>query len=113
VLVKNDATFLYLAVDLVADTGSSPGVGDYFWLSFDVDRSGSITPNLDLNYGIYPTLPIHIGRQLYLGPGSWTGLLSTPSLAAAQQGFSATPASAVPHRIWEVRIPLSEIGIAS
>jgi hypothetical protein len=113
VLAKNDATFLYLAFDLVTDTGSSPGVGDYFWLSFDVDRSGSITPNLDVNYGINPTLPIQIGRQLYLGPGTWTGILPAPSLALAQQGFSASPASAVPHRIWEVRIPLSQIGVAS
>ncbi len=67
ILVKNDADFLYLALDLVNDNGNSPGVGDYFWLSFDVDRSGSITPNFDINYGIYPTLPIKIGKQFYLG----------------------------------------------
>jgi hypothetical protein len=113
ILVKNNAEFLYLAIDLANDTGNSPGVGDYFWLSFDVDRSGSITPNFDINYGIYPSLPIKIARQFYLGPGTWTGILATPSPAAAQQGFATTPSSAVPHRIWELRIPLSELGIAA
>lgn len=113
ILVKNDASFLYLAVDLVGDTGNSPGVGDYFWLSFDVDRSGSITPNFDINYGIYPSLPIKIGKQFYLGPGAWTGILPGPSLAAAQHGFSATSSSAVPHRIWEIRVPLSDLGITT
>lgn len=112
ILVKNDATYLYLAIDLVGDTGNSPGVGDYFWLSFDVDRSGSITANFDINYGIHPTLPIKIGKQFYLGPGSWTGIVSTPSTALARQGFSSTTASPVPHRIWELRIPFSDLGIA-
>lgn len=111
ILVKNDATFLYLALDLIGDTGNSPGVGDYFWLSFDVDRSATITPNFDVNYGIYPSLPIKIGRQYYLGPGTWTGILGTPSLSATQQGFGSSPNSATPHRIWEIRIALSEIGI--
>src|SRR5262249_52469722 len=99
VLVKNDANFLYLALDLVGDTGNSPGAGDYFWLSFDVARNAAITPNFDVNYGIYPALPIRIGRQYYLGPGAWTGLLATPSPSSAQQGFAATPRSATPHRI--------------
>lgn len=66
--VKNDASSLYLAIDLTNDTGNSPGVGDYFWLSFDVDRSGSITPHFDVNYGIYPSLPIKIAKRSYLGP---------------------------------------------
>lgn len=110
---KNDATCLYLALDLVNDNGNSPGVGDYFWLSFDVDRSGSITPNFDINYGIYPSLPIKIGKQFYVGPGTWTGILPTPSLAAAQQGFAATSSSPVPHRIWELRIPLTDLGITA
>ncbi len=113
IFVKNDTNFLYLALDLVNDSGNSPGVGDYFWLSFDVDRSGSITPNFDINYGIYPSLPIKIGKQFYLGPGTWTGIQPTPSLAVAQQGFSATSSSPVPHRIWEFRIPLSDLGIVA
>lgn len=110
-MVKNDNQYLYLAMDLVGDTGSSPGVGDYFWLSFDVDGNRGITPNTDVNYGIYPTLPIRIGRQYYLGPGTWTGLLPGPSTSIARQGFAASPTSATPHRIWEMRIDLAEVGI--
>ena len=108
-LVKNDDKYLYLALDLVGDTGNSPGVGDYFWLSFDVDGNRGITPHVDVNYGIYPTLPIRIGRQYYLGPGTWTGLQPGPSTSLARQGFAASPYSPTPHRIWEMRIDFAEI----
>ena len=91
IMVKNDANFLYLALDLVSDTGNTPGVGDYFWLSFDNDRNAAITSNFDVNYGIYPSLPIKIARQNYLGAGTWTGILGGLSSSATAQGFSATP----------------------
>lgn len=110
--VKNDSKFLYFALDLVHDTGKSPGVGDYFWLTFDVDRDCAITPRHDVNYGIYPTLPIRIARQYCLGPGVWTTILPGPTTSAAQQGFGPTANSAAPHRIWEMRIALSEIGVS-
>jgi len=110
-LVKNDNKFAYIALDLIGDTGNSPGTSDYFWLTFDVDRNRSITKNVDINYGTYPTLPIKIGHQFYLGPNTWTGLQPGPSLALANQTFGPTPASATPHRIWQLRIPLSEISV--
>ncbi len=110
-MVKNDNNFLYIALDMVGDTGADPGVGDYFWFSFDCNGNGAITPGLDVNYGIYPTLPIRIGRQYYLGPGMWTGLLNTPSPAVANTGFGPSLNSRRAHRIWELRIPLAEIGI--
>lgn len=110
-MVKNDYQYLYLALDLVSDTGNSPGVGDYFWLSFDVNGNRSITPNVDVNYGIYPTLPIRMGRQFYLGPGTWTGLLNQPTSSMARQAFGPGGASPTPHRTWEMRIDLSELGL--
>ena len=109
--VKNDNQFAYVALDLTGDNGNSPGTSDYFWLTFDVDRNRSITRNVDINYGTYPTLPIRIGRQYYLGPNTWTGLLPGPSLAIAHQTFGPSPASATPHRIWQLRIPLAEISV--
>jgi hypothetical protein len=109
--VKNDNTFAYIALDLTGDTGNSPGTSDYFWLTFDVDRNRSITRNVDINYGTYPTLPIKIGRQFYLGPNTWTGLQPGPSLALAHQTFGPSPASATPHRIWQLRVPLAEISV--
>ncbi len=110
VMAQNDNQFLYLAIDLVNDTGNSPGVGDYFWLSFDTDRNAAITPRVDVNYGIWPSLPIKLARQYYLGPGTWTGILGDASASSVQQGFGPSMHSATPHRIWEMRIALSEIG---
>ena len=63
-LAKNDNQYVYIALDLTGDTGNSPGTNDYFWLTFDVDRNRSITPRVDVNYGIYPTLPLQSGHQL-------------------------------------------------
>lgn len=54
VLAKNDAQFLYLAIDVVQDTGNDSGTGDYFWLSFDRNRDRAITANYDINYALYP-----------------------------------------------------------
>ncbi|ABL66519.1 hypothetical protein [Chlorobium phaeobacteroides] len=110
-MVKNDNTFLYVALDMVGDSGADPGVGDYFWFSIDCNGNGAITPGVDVNYSIYPMLPVRIGRQYYLGPGRWTGLQNTPSPAIATNGFGPSPRSRTSHRIWELRIPLSEIGI--
>jgi hypothetical protein len=112
-MAKNDNHFLYVALDMVGDRGADPGVGDYFWFSVDNNFNSSITPNLDVNYGIYPALPIRIGRQYYRGPGVWTGILNVPSPAVARNGFGPSPLSSVPHRIWEMRLPLGEIGIAN
>jgi hypothetical protein len=110
-MVKNDHKFLYLALDLTGDQGKSPGVGDYFWLTFDVDGNAKITPNKDVNYGIYQNLPIRMGRQFCLGPAVWTTLLNDPSESMTRQGFAASGHSATAHRIWEMRIALSELGI--
>jgi hypothetical protein len=76
-MVQNDANFLYVMLDLVNDKGNDPGVGDYFWLTFDVDGNAAITANVDLNYGIYPFWPINIGKQYCLGQG---GGLPSPTI---------------------------------
>ena len=112
VLAKNDANFLYLALDVVSDTGNDPGTNDYFWLSFDNDRDRNITSGVDVNYGLYPGQPNKLGKQKYLGPGQWTGLLSDPSNSAVVQEFGASPNSSESHRIWKFRIQLSEINVA-
>lgn len=110
-MLKNDAKYLYVALDVVQDTGNSPNMGDYFWLSFDVDGNAAITVNKDVDYGIYPTLPIRIGRQFYLGKGTWTGILTDPSTSLACQFFGTTPKSNQSHRIWMLRLELAEIGV--
>ncbi|WP_026953393.1 hypothetical protein [Algoriphagus mannitolivorans] len=112
VLAKNDAKFLYLALDVVQDTGNDSSTNDYFWLSFDVNRDRGITANQDINYGLYPGQPDKLGRQFYLGPGSWTGLQSSPSLSEVRQEFGPSMNSSTPHRIWKFKLDLKEINVA-
>lgn len=110
-MVKNDAEFLYLALDMVGDRGRDPGTGDYFWLTFDIDGNRSITPRRDVNYGVPPNQPNDLRRQYYLGPGSWTGLLNEESETAGRAGFGASPNSRTPHRVWEMRLSLEDLGV--
>ncbi len=110
-MVKNDAQYVYIALDMVADRGQDPGTGDYFWFTVDVDGNGQITPRTDTQYSIYRGQPNRIGRQLYLGPGRWTGLGHETPSSRAHIGFGRSPNSAVNHRVWELRLPLDEAGV--
>ena len=112
VMAKNDANFLYLTLDVVSDTGNDPSTNDYFWLTFDNNRDRAITSGVDVNYGLYPGQPNKLGKQKYLGPGQWTGLLSDPSNSAVVQEFGPSPNAEVSHRIWKFRIELSEINVS-
>jgi hypothetical protein len=110
-LAKNDANFLYLAMDVTADTANDIVNGDYFWLSFDNDRNKSITSNKDINYGLYPNQPPKLARQYYLGPGTWTGIQNSPSPSEVKMEFGISEWSNTPHKIWKFKILLSEIGV--
>ena len=110
-MAKNDANFLYVALDLVGDFGNDVGTGDYFWFTVDVDANAAITPHKDLNYAMAPGAPNVSRRQYYLGPGTWTGLLTEVTTNQTHNGFGPTSHSPVPHRAWEMRIALSELGI--
>lgn len=109
ILAKNDAKFLYLALDVTEDTGNDPLTGDYFWLSFDINRDKSISSNVDINYGVYPNQPDKLGKQYYLGPARWTGLQNTT--AEVKQEFGISENSASTHRIWKFKIELSELKV--
>lgn len=111
VWAKNDAVFAYIAFDMIGDTNNDPGTGDYFWLSFDNDRNGAISPNVDLNYGVYPSQPNKLGHQYYLGASTWTGLYND-TISQCRIGFEASPNSATPHRIWRMRIKLADINVS-
>lgn len=109
-LVKNDALFLYAALDMIGDMGNDLGTGDYFWFTFDRNRDGNITPNVDSNYGPYPGLPNKLGRQWYLAPSTWTGLSQDSS--TCQTAFEASPHSPVAHRIWKFRFSLADLNVS-
>lgn len=80
VLYQNDARFLYVGIDAQTDTGNDPGTGDYFWLTFDVDKSKTITPNVDVNYGTSPSRPN--GMVKHRKPVSMQQPMMGPSCAA-------------------------------
>lgn len=109
---RNNQDQLYLLIDLTADTVADPPKakapwGDYLSISVDVDLDGKITPNKDVAFALFPG-SYRLGRQAYLGPGRWTGLQATRATLAA--GFGKSPVSGRKHRIWELAIPLEEIG---
>jgi len=108
VYAKNDANFLYMALDVVADTGNDMGTNDYYWLSFDVDENKAISSNKDVNYAPFPGFPNKLGIQKYLGPGTWTGITEPPQ-SKCRIEFGPSPKSATPHRIWKFKIQLTEI----
>ena len=112
VLVKNNAEFLYVALDLTADQGNDAGTGDYFWFTFDRNRNAAITPNYDVNYGLYPGNPNKMGRQYYLGAGRWTGLVNETSPSMCRVEFGPSPNSDTPHRIWKMQFLLSDLDVS-
>lgn len=52
VTTRSDEVRLYVLVDVLADTEDD--TEDGFWITFDVDRDGEITPGIDLNYRLEP-----------------------------------------------------------
>jgi hypothetical protein len=108
--LKNDSIYAYIALDLTRDTNNDPGTGDFFWLTFDRNRNNVITPSVDVNYGAYPGQPNKLGRQFYLGPNIWTGLSVGDS--SCQIAFGTSPNSDTAHRIWKLKIKLTEISVS-
>jgi hypothetical protein len=107
----NDGNNLYFLFDVVGDTSADPLPDDFFWLSFDRDQIGAIA-RPDMNYRLDTSPPYTLGFEYYAGPGSWTGFSTTATGATLGAGIEPTFASPVPHRIWELAIPLAEIGAA-
>lgn len=111
-VAKNDGQFLYAALDLVDDTGNDAATEDYFWFTFDRNRDASITPNNDVNYGLYPGFPDKMGRQYYLSPGTWTGLVNEISQSACKVAFETSPNSGTAHRIWKLKFKLTDLSVS-
>jgi hypothetical protein len=119
----HDQDRLYVLIDMLNDTGDdsfNAGGGDQFWLYFDVDRDGVITPDIDIRYrlesgtgnlrfqtfcedclfGFNPLV-----TQTYSSRGEGFGCYR------ADQTASFFPLSCDSHRIWELGIDLHEIGL--
>ena len=110
--VKNDANYLYAALDLVSETVNDLVDKDSFGFAFDRDRNGNITPNYDYLYGPMPGNPNKMCHQLTLAPAEWTFVIpETATGGTCQRAFEASPHSATNHRIWKMIIPLADINV--
>lgn len=111
-MVKNDASSLYIALDVVGDNGNDAGTNDYFWLYVDVDRNGAPSPHRDVLFTLFPDQPNRLGKWPVLGPGITEPIPNTQVIpSTTRRGFGSSPNSASPHRIWEIRLDLAEIGV--
>lgn len=123
ITVVNDSLRLYILID-VFDDHTDDGLQDYYWITFDTNRDGLITPDVDINYGPYPKTG-NLRYQYYLGPGTWTGLQpDTFSSRAAGFGcffgdgtltlsFFPYNFSCSRHRVFEFGIDLAEINTSA
>jgi len=114
---KNNRQFLYVLLDFVGDTHDDPVPttpaafgGDYFTLAVDVDQNHAVTPNVDFIYSGCQD-GSEFKKAFYLAVNTWTGCQPTSALSLGAYGFGPTSASAVPHRYYEFRLSLAELGI--
>ena len=117
-MTMNDSHFLYVLIDVVDDTVNNPpayagaNTGDWFRMAFDIDLNHAVTPNVDLDYSSCNDGKTFV-KSIRLSSYSWTGCQSTDPQSVGKLGFGPTLNSAVPHRFWEMRLNLPEVGVDS
>ena len=110
-IVENDADTLYVAYDSVGDRTAGPG--DLAALSFRTNRSAFPLAPPDDQFGVGgPMGPYHAvfnetSLRWQVEDACNATLDSNHSRLACAAGFGPSGADAVPHRIYEFRIPLS------
>ena len=111
-LVKNDTSNLYLILDITDDTtDDTVPMQDSFRITVDVHADKNIEPNVDVQFMMDSSA--NLGRQFYLGPGSYTALTPAPD-SFVGVGFGGSPILSSPsHRMWELAIAFDDIGISS
>ena len=111
-LVKNDDDSVYIELDITADTGNDPGSNDYYWFVIDIDNNGAVTPNRDMLFSPWPGDPNRLGLWMMAYPNAcWPAQNTQVILSSNQESFGTSPQSSTNHRIWKIRLKLSELGI--
>lgn len=117
---------LYVLIDVLEDNGDDPfalGGGDQFWLHFDIDEDGAITPDVDLRYRLESGTG-NLRYQTYCDDCLFGfNALEASTLSARGEGFGCFledgSATIVPsfscssHRVWELALDLGETGLQS
>ncbi len=98
-LAFSDCTFLYLLIDVMADTEDEGITADLFQLSFDVDQNGAVTPEKDVLFSTHARTGA-LCRSFYLSDDSFSLCQSPDSVMA--RGFGPSRNSRTAHRFWEL-----------
>jgi hypothetical protein len=111
----NDANYLYVLLDVYYDTvndplNSTPYGSDFFALYFDKDLNRAVTPNVDFFYSSCLDARPFV-KAIELSQSSSTGCQTVDPNSLGAEGFGTSFNSATPHRIWEFRLSLSELGV--
>lgn len=108
VYTQNDDQFFYFLIDV---TGETPAAPDPISHSEDFSLEIATVPSgpIDVMYYLSYTGPNPLLRSTPLGGGSWTSGSACLSYGAA--GFGPSPFNPTPHRIYEVAVRLSELGL--
>ena len=110
-LAQNDATHLYIGLDITAETGTA-NTNDYFWFVVDINDNGIIDANRDKLFSILPTNQNRLYMFYMLGPNTTTPV--SPSQVIPSKllsGFGASLLSATPHRQWQISFDLTDLNI--
>ncbi len=110
-LAQNDATHLYIGLDLTQETGTANN-NDYFQFIVDINDNGVIDPNRDKAFGILQGQLNTLTMVYMLGPGEETGVPAGQVIPSKlKSGFGASLHSATHHRQWQIQFALSDLNI--
>src|SRR3990170_1186105 len=110
-VVENNGTDLFVAVDAFLDAAVDPGDG--LALVFDTDRDGVPTPGADDAFVANETGGGDF--RFNATSGNWTAFATCTQLTApgCGIGFGTTPLAPIAHRFYEFAIPLATLGLAA
>lgn len=109
-VTMNDGQYLYALLDFVDDTGNDAVPKDYYVLAVDADLNHAVTPNVDFNYDVCNDGQPFI-KSYYLSASSFTSCRPVNANSLHGRGFGATFNSSTPHRFYEFRLSLAELGV--
>lgn len=117
----HDRLRLYVLINLFADSGDDPfwqGGADQFWLMFDVDEDGQITPGVDRRYRLLSGSG-NLRYETFEGDAFFFNSPAASTHSARGEGFGCfladgsrtvfPSAQCNEHRLWELAIDLREI----
>jgi hypothetical protein len=110
-MAQNDATNLYIGLDLIDETGTADP-NDYFWFVIDINDNGVIDADRDKLFGDWPGTPNRLGMWLMAGPDETFPAANSQVIPSKlQSGFGASMNASAGHRQWQIAFALSDLGI--